>query len=113
MSPAAEPVAVLARHGDVHPFTATYTSKQPAISRSRERGVDDLLPELADMTVLADPDGPLDDTVPAKPPITVRDLLTYTLGIGMVPAEPGTIPISDALSALGRPSPDECSRDRR
>jgi hypothetical protein len=65
------------------------------------------------MTVLADPDGPLDDTVPAKPPITVRDLLTYTLGIGMVPAEPGTIPISDALSALGRPSPDECSRDRR
>ena len=75
--------------------------------------VDDLLPELADMTVLADPNGPLDDTVPANRPVTLRDLLTYTLGIGMVPAEPGTIPISDALSALGRPSPDECSRDRR
>src|SRR5207302_1276654 len=32
--------------------------------------VDALLPELADMTVLADPAGPLEDTVPAKRPIT-------------------------------------------
>ena len=52
--------------------------------------VDDLLPELADMTVLADPDGPLDDTVPANRPITLRDLLTYTLGTGVVLAEPVT-----------------------
>ncbi|MFN2418750.1 MAG: serine hydrolase domain-containing protein, partial [Candidatus Limnocylindria bacterium] len=44
--------------------------------------VDDLLPELADMTVLADPNGPLEDTVPAKRPITLRDLLTFTLGTG-------------------------------
>ncbi|WP_037619730.1 serine hydrolase domain-containing protein [Streptomyces aureus] len=62
--------------------------------------VDDLLPELADMTVLADPDGPLDRTVPAKRPITLRDLLTFTLGTGMVPAEPGTVPVSDALAEL-------------
>ena len=66
--------------------------------------VDELLPELADMTVLADPDGPLDDTVPAKRPITLRDLLTFTLGTGIVPAEPGTIPISDALNALEPPA---------
>jgi hypothetical protein len=59
------------------------------------------------MTVLADPDGPLNDTVPANRSITLRDLLTFTLGTGMVPAEPGTIPISDALGALGRPAPDE------
>ena len=72
--------------------------------------VDDLLPELANMTVLADPDGPLEDTVPANRPITLRDLLTYTLGTGMVPAEPGTVPISDALGALGRPAPDEWMR---
>jgi len=72
--------------------------------------VDDLLPELADMTVLADPDGPLDDTVPAERPITMRDLLTYTLGTGMVPAEPGTIPIADALDTLGEPPPDEWIR---
>src|SRR5213076_543462 len=66
--------------------------------------VDDLLPELADMTVLADPNGPLEDTVAAKRPITVRDLLAYTLGTGMVPAEPGTVPIADALTALGEPA---------
>src|SRR5579859_743703 len=62
--------------------------------------VDEFLPELADMTVLADRDGPLDDTVPAKRPITLRDLLTFTLGTGMVVAEPGAIPIADALNAL-------------
>ncbi|MFC4530520.1 serine hydrolase domain-containing protein [Sphaerisporangium dianthi] len=72
--------------------------------------VDDLLPELADMTVLADPRGPLEDTVPAKRPITLRDLLTFTLGTGMVLAEPGTVPISDALNALGHPPPEEWMR---
>ena len=73
--------------------------------------VDELLPELADMTVLADPNGPLEDTVPAKRMITLRDLLTFTLGTGMVPAEPGTIPISDALGALEPPpAPDEWIR---
>jgi CubicO group peptidase (beta-lactamase class C family) len=72
--------------------------------------VDDLLPELADMTVLADPKGPLDDIVPAKRPITLRDLLTFTLGTGMVPAEQGTVPIADALGTLGEPPPDEWIR---
>ncbi len=42
--------------------------------------VDEFLPELADMTVLADPNGPLDRTVPAQRAITLRDLLTFTLG---------------------------------
>ena len=70
----------------------------------------DLLPELADMSVLADPEGPLDDTVAAKRPITLRDLLTFTLGTGMVPAEPGTVPISDALNALGVAPLDEWVR---
>jgi CubicO group peptidase (beta-lactamase class C family) len=67
--------------------------------------VDDLLPELADMIVLADPHGPLNDTVAAKRPITLRNLLTFTLGTGMVPAEPGTVPIADALNTLGAPAP--------
>lgn len=44
--------------------------------------VDRWLPELADRTVLRDPDGPLDDVVPATRPITVEDLLTYRLGLG-------------------------------
>jgi CubicO group peptidase (beta-lactamase class C family) len=45
--------------------------------------VDTLLPELADRRVLERPDGPLDRTVPAQRPITVRDLLTFTWGFGM------------------------------
>ena len=69
--------------------------------------VDDLLPELADLTVLADPNGPLDDTVAAKRPITLRDLLAYTLGTGMVPAEPGAVPIADAMGVLGRAAPPD------
>ncbi|MFD7617915.1 serine hydrolase domain-containing protein [Streptomyces sp. NPDC059802] len=80
--------------------------------------VDVLLPELAEMTVLADPKGPLDVVVPAKRPITLRDLLTCRLGTGTVLAEPGTVPISDALNALeywdgpgdSGPSPDEWIR---
>src|SRR5215210_5489817 len=41
------------------------------------------LPELADRQVLKRIDSPLDDTVPARRPITVRDLLTSTFGLGM------------------------------
>jgi CubicO group peptidase (beta-lactamase class C family) len=71
--------------------------------------VDELLPELADMPVLADPNRPLEETVPAKRPITLRDLLIFTLGTGIVAAEPGTIPIADALNALqsDEPAPPE------
>jgi CubicO group peptidase (beta-lactamase class C family) len=74
--------------------------------------VDELLPELADMTVLADPYGPLEDTVPARRPITLRDLLTFTFGTGiLVGVEPGTVPIADALAALEPPPrPDEWIR---
>jgi len=76
--------------------------------------VDEFLPELAHLTVLADPDGPLEDTVPANRPVTLRDLLTYTLGTGIAEAEPGTIPIADALNALQsaepEPPPDEWIR---
>ena len=45
--------------------------------------VDDALPELADRRVLADPAGPLSDTVPARRPITARDCLEFRLGWGI------------------------------
>src|SRR5215831_5128117 len=45
-----------------------------------------LLPELADRRVLRRMDGPLDDTVPAVAPVTVRGLLTFTFGFGMAVA---------------------------
>jgi CubicO group peptidase (beta-lactamase class C family) len=71
--------------------------------------VDRLLPELADRKVLKLLESPLDDTVPAIRPITVRDLLTFRMGFGIVMAEPGTYPIQEALSNLllgdGPPSP--------
>jgi len=46
--------------------------------------VDEWLPELKDRKVLRTIEGPLDDTVPAKRPITLRDLLTFRAGYGEV-----------------------------
>ncbi len=69
--------------------------------------VDDLLPELADRKVLKRLDGPLDDTVPANRPITLRDLLTFRLGIGAVMAPHGKFPIQKAIAEAGlAPGPD-------
>jgi CubicO group peptidase (beta-lactamase class C family) len=45
------------------------------------------LPELAEPRVLLAPDGPVDQTVPADRPITVRHLLALTLGQGALPAD--------------------------
>jgi len=75
--------------------------------------VDRWLPELADRQVLRRPDGPLDDTVPAQRPITVRDLLTFTWGFGMqgamlMAAEPWpifTATIERELATFGPPQP--------
>jgi CubicO group peptidase (beta-lactamase class C family) len=68
--------------------------------------IDELLPELADMQVLADPDGPVENTVAAHRPITLRDLLSFRLGTGMVLTD---VPIARALEAVnaGPPSNDE------
>ncbi|MFV2120540.1 serine hydrolase domain-containing protein [Streptomyces sp. Act-28] len=79
--------------------------------------VDRWLPELADRRVLRRVDGPLDDTVPARRPITVRDLLTSTFGLGMDLTALGS-PIMDAIFERGvftqgaepLPEPDEWMR---
>jgi CubicO group peptidase (beta-lactamase class C family) len=71
--------------------------------------VDPWLPELADRKVLRAIDSPLDDTVPAHRPITLRDLLTFRMGFGIVMAQQGTYPIQKAMSeqllGQGPPSP--------
>lgn len=59
--------------------------------------VDRLLPELADRKVLRRLDGPLDDTVPARRPITLRDLLTLRMGIGHIMKPSKGWPIKEAL----------------
>jgi len=62
--------------------------------------VDRLLPELANRRVLKRIDGPLDDTTPAGRPITVEDVLSFRLGLGVVLAPPGPYPIQGAITEL-------------
>jgi hypothetical protein len=54
-------------------------------------------------------DSPLQDTVPANRPVTVRDVTTFTLGFGIV-FPPGRHPIQRAIDELqivgfGPPNP--------
>jgi CubicO group peptidase (beta-lactamase class C family) len=82
--------------------------------------VDDLLPELAGRRVLTRLDAPLYDTVPAERSITVRDLLTFTMGFGQVMADPAEVPVVAAADEraigmgppdpAGTPAPDEWLR---
>jgi len=60
--------------------------------------VDEWLPELANRRVLRTIDSPLDDTVPAKRPITVRDLLTFRSGYGEVAFTAPTCPLQLAMT---------------
>src|SRR4051794_25883354 len=61
--------------------------------------VDELLPELANRKVLRSIESDLDDTVPAKRAITLRDLLTFRLGLGLVFSS--TYPIVQAMDEAG------------
>ncbi|MET3292493.1 UNVERIFIED_CONTAM: CubicO group peptidase (beta-lactamase class C family) [Brevibacillus sp. OAP136] len=108
-------------------FRMASTSKPVAIAAAMilldecRLRLDDLvetwLPELANRRVLKRIDGPLDDTVPARRPITVRDLLTSTFGLGMDITSLGT-PIMGAIFEQGltpnlpepMPDPDEWMR---
>jgi CubicO group peptidase (beta-lactamase class C family) len=72
--------------------------------------VDRLLPELAGRRVLHRLNGPVGDTVPADRRVTVRDLLTFRAGFGMILAPPDEYPILQAeraleLSSVGPPTP--------
>ena len=82
--------------------------------------VEGLLPELADRRVLTSPSAQLEDTVPAEGPITLRHLLTFTMGFGQLMADPGAYPILAAADErkigigppdpAGTPAPDEWLR---
>lgn len=131
-------VAYLSRHGDEQVVTVGATTvdgaaplRQDAIFRissmtkpitatatmalvddgmlTLDEPVDRWLPELANQRVLRSLDAPLDDTVPARRPITARDLLTFTMGFGIVLAPPDTYPIQSAMERLslgqGVPAP--------
>jgi len=82
--------------------------------------VDRLLPELAERRVLATPGGSLDDTVAARRPITVHDLLTFRMGLGGDFTFSSPQPVMAAMGELGLgtgapapagpPEPDEWAR---
>lgn len=66
--------------------------------------VDRLLPELAGRQVLAEPGGPLDRCVPARRPVTPRDLLTSRLGLGLDFTGAHDQPAMRRLVELGLPA---------
>ncbi|HJT06592.1 MAG TPA: serine hydrolase domain-containing protein [Stellaceae bacterium] len=69
--------------------------------------VDRWLPELASRQVLRSIESPLDDTVPMKRAITLRDLLTFRLGHGVVMVWPARHPIQQAKAEIGlAPGPE-------
>lgn len=102
------------------PFLAAATMILAEECRVRlDEPVERLLPELAHPKVLRSIESEVDDTVPANRPITVRDVLTFRLGTGLILAMPGTYPIQKATDELmgeggpiplGMPEPDEWIR---
>ncbi|HEY3916941.1 MAG TPA: serine hydrolase domain-containing protein [Stellaceae bacterium] len=63
--------------------------------------VDRFLPELANRRVLQRLDGPLDDTVPARRALTLRDLLTFRAGYGFIWGSAEQYPVLKAIADLG------------
>lgn len=73
--------------------------------------VDPWLPELADRRVLRQIDAPLDETVPAQRPISLRDLLTLRMGLGYLTTAAPDAPIQRAINdqqlLQGPPQPQQ------
>jgi len=63
--------------------------------------VDRWLPELANRKVLLSIDALIHQTVPARRAITLRDLLTFRCGYGMIPVFPDRYPIQRAIAEAG------------
>jgi CubicO group peptidase (beta-lactamase class C family) len=63
-----------------------------------DESIETWLPELANRRVLTSPSAPLDDTVPAVRPITLRHLLTMGSGYGM---EFGDTPLQQGMADNG------------
>ncbi|TAD71465.1 MAG: class A beta-lactamase-related serine hydrolase [Sphingomonadales bacterium] len=64
-----------------------------------DQPVHEILPAFRNMQVLVNPEGPLEDTVPANTPITIRQLLTHTAGLGYQIVSKG--PLQQAYNAAG------------
>lgn len=73
-----------------------------------DQPIADFLPEFANMKVLKNPGGALNDVMPARTQITIRHLLTHTAGLGYNIISTG--PIRDAYVAQGI-NPGQVSRN--
>ncbi|ATW03975.1 serine hydrolase domain-containing protein [Sphingorhabdus sp. YGSMI21] len=56
-----------------------------------DQPLSDIFPDFADMQVLTEPEGPIENTVAAVRPITIRQLLTHTAGLGYTIISKGPI----------------------
>ncbi len=76
-----------------------------------EEPVERFLPELGNRRVLRRINGPLEDTVATRRSITVRNLLTFTMGFGDLFDDPETVPVLKAANefrlGMGPPMPAE------
>src|SRR3984957_3624314 len=63
--------------------------------------VDRWLPEIANRKVLLTIDALIHQTVPAKRAVTLRDLLTFRSGHGMIPVFPDRYPVQKAIAEAG------------
>src|SRR3984885_12152046 len=68
--------------------------------------LDGLLPELANRRVLKRIDGPIDQTEAANRPLTLRDLLSFRWGMGMLMGPEAQYPIQQAINAALPPGID-------
>jgi CubicO group peptidase (beta-lactamase class C family) len=66
-----------------------------------DESVDRFLPEIANRKVLLTIDALVHQTVPARRAITLRDLLTFRCGYGMIPVFPDRYPIQRAIAEAG------------
>ncbi len=73
-----------------------------------DQPVSEILPAFKDMQVLVDPEGPVENTVAAKEPITIRQLQTHTAGLGYTIVSKG--PIQKAYLKAGL-TPGRVSRN--
>jgi CubicO group peptidase (beta-lactamase class C family) len=68
--------------------------------------LDNFLPELANRQVLKRIDGPIDQTEPANRPLTLRDLLSFRMGMGMLLGPEAEYPVQKAINAALPPGID-------
>jgi len=66
-----------------------------------DESIEPWLPELANRRVLKSIASQLDERVPARRAITVRDLLTFRMGFGSLIAMPNTYPIQKLIREYG------------